>query len=64
MFDGALHPVPVTVGVTDGVYTEVNSQALHEDTVLATSVPDATTAAKPSTSSSPLMPQQGPPRRF
>jgi HlyD family secretion protein len=65
MFDGAFHAVPVTTGVTDGVNTEVTSEALHEGTVLATRVADAAAAAKsPSSPSSPLMPQQGPPRRF
>jgi hypothetical protein len=65
MFDGAFHPVPVTTGVTDGVNTEVTSEALHEGTVLATRVADASAATKsPSSPSSPLMPQQGPPRRF
>ena len=65
MFDGAFHAVPVTTGVTDGVNTEVTSEALHEGTVLATRVADAAAATKsPSSPSSPLMPQQGPPRRF
>ena len=65
MFDGAFHAIPVTTGVTDGVNTEVTSEALHEGTVLATRVADAAAATKsPSSPSSPLMPQQGPPRRF
>jgi HlyD family secretion protein len=65
MFDGAFHAVPVTTGVTDGVNTEVTSEALHEGTALATRVADAAAATKsPSSPSSPLMPQQGPPRRF
>jgi HlyD family secretion protein len=65
MFDGALHAVPVSTGVTDGVNTEVTGEAVHEGTVLATRVTDAGAAQKsPTTSSSPLMPQQGPPRRF
>jgi HlyD family secretion protein len=65
MFDGGLHPMPVTTGVTDGVYTEVIAEALHEGVVLATRVADASASKTASTpSSSPLMPQQGPPRRF
>jgi HlyD family secretion protein len=64
MFDGALHALPVTTGVTDGVNTEVTGDALHEGTVLAMRVADAASAQKSSSSSSPLMPQQGPPRRF
>jgi HlyD family secretion protein len=64
MFDGMLHAVPVTVGLTDGANTEVVSDAIHEGTVLATRVADAESASKSQTaSSSPLMPQ-GPPRRF
>ena len=63
MFDGQLHAIPVTLGVSDGVNTEVSSDGLHEGVVLATRVAEA--AAKPSgAASSPLMPQQGPPRRF
>jgi HlyD family secretion protein len=62
MFDGALHAVPVTVGASDGVNTEVTSDALKEGIVLATRVNDAEPAAKPA-ASSPLMPQ-GPQRRF
>ena len=65
MFDGQLHPTQVTTGVSDGVYTEVTGDALHEGVVLATRVADAAGAAKTATTSSnPLMPQQGPPRRF
>jgi HlyD family secretion protein len=65
MFDGGLHPMPVTTGVTDGVYTEVTADALHEGVVLATRVADAVASKTPSPpSSNPLMPQQGPPRRF
>ena len=41
MFDGGLHPVTVTTGVTDGVFTEVTAEALHEGVVLATRVADA-----------------------
>jgi HlyD family secretion protein len=65
MFDGGLHPTPVTTGVTDGVFTEVTADGLHEGVVLATRVADATAPKTSSTpSSNPLMPQQGPPRRF
>jgi len=64
MFDGQLHATPVTLGASDGVNTEVTGEGIHEGLVLATRVADAA-AAKPSgPASSPLMPQQGPPRRF
>jgi HlyD family secretion protein len=63
MFDGQLHPIAVTAGVTDGVNTEVTGEALHEGVVLATRIADAGAASKPAASSSPLL-QQGPPRRF
>jgi HlyD family secretion protein len=64
MFDGQLHPMPVATGVSDGVYTEVTADALHEGVVLATRVADAAPSTTATPSSSPLMPQQGPPRRF
>jgi HlyD family secretion protein len=63
MFDGGLHPMPVKTGASDGVYTEVTGDALHEGIVLATRVADAGAAKTSTPSSSPLMPQQGP-RRF
>jgi len=64
MFDGQLHATPVTVGATDGVNTEVSGDGIHEGLVLATRVADAAAAKPASAASSPLMPQQGPPRRF
>ena len=64
MFDGQLHATPVTVGATDGVNTEVSGDGIHEGVVLATRVADAAAAKPASAASSPLMPQQGPPRRF
>jgi HlyD family secretion protein len=64
MFDGGLHAMPVKTGASDGVYTEVIGDTLHEGVVLATRVADVAAAKSSSTSSSPLMPQQGGPRRF
>jgi HlyD family secretion protein len=63
MFDGTLHAVPVTLGVTDGANTEVLGDALHEGTVLATRVADADSGSKSTAQpSSPLLQTQ--PRRF
>jgi HlyD family secretion protein len=63
-----LRPAQVTVGATDGSFTEIVDGDVHEGTMLATGValtgaPAARTAATPSSSSNPLMGQQGPPRR-
>jgi len=64
MFDGQLHPTPVTLGASDGVNTEVIGDGIHEGLVLATRVADVAAAKPAGATSSPLMPQQGPPRRF
>ena len=40
MFDGQLHPTPVTLGASDGVNTEVIGDGIHEGLVLATRVAD------------------------
>ncbi|MEO7275463.1 MAG: efflux RND transporter periplasmic adaptor subunit, partial [Vicinamibacterales bacterium] len=64
MFDGQLHATPVTVGASDGVNTEVTGEGIREGVVLATRVADPAAAKPAASSSSPLMPQQGPPRRF
>ena len=64
MFDGQLHATTVTLGASDGVNTEVIGEGIHEGLVLATRVADAAAAKPSAAASSPLMPQQGPPRRF
>jgi len=62
-FDGGLHPATVSTGISDGSFTEVSGDAVHEGGQVATRVADATGAAKPASgSASPLMPQMGPPR--
>ncbi len=62
-FDGTLRAVPVTTGVTDGVYTEIAADTLHEGLLLATRVIPSSSAAAPRAAvASPLMPQQGPRR--
>lgn len=63
-----LRPAQVTVGVTDGSFTEVVDGDVQEGTTLATHValagaPAPKTPTTPSSSSNPLMGQQGP-RRF
>jgi HlyD family secretion protein len=63
---GRLRPVEITVGATDGSYTELVSGDLQEGTRLATRVtmPGATSGSSaPSSTSNPLMGPQGP-RRF
>ncbi len=64
MFDGQLHATPVTLGASDGVNTEVTGEGIREGVVVATRVADPSAAKPSAASSSPLMPQQGPPRRF
>jgi HlyD family secretion protein len=64
--DEQLQPVQVTVGATDGSFTEVVDGNVNEGTILATRVTLAGARAAPATSSpssNPLMGQQGP-RRF
>jgi HlyD family secretion protein len=64
LFDGGLHASKVKTGITDGAFTEVLGEQLAEGALVATRVADAASASKPATAaSSPLMPQQGPPRR-
>jgi HlyD family secretion protein len=63
-----LRPVQVTVGAADGSFTEIVDGNVQEGTTLAMRVTlpgaaAAKTAATPSSSSNPLMGQQGP-RRF
>lgn len=61
-YDGQLHAVPVTVGLSDGAFTEVSSAALEEGAVLATRVDESAASPTAATASSnPLMAQ--PPRR-
>jgi len=62
---GHLRPAQVVVGATDGSFTEVVDGDVQEGTILASRVilPGSTTATTPSSSSNPLMGQQGP-RRF
>ena len=66
LFDGSLHPATVRGGITDGAYTELVEGNLQEGATLATRIADLTTSTtRPAASSgNPLMPQQGPPRRF
>jgi HlyD family secretion protein len=63
LLDGGLHASKVSTGITDGAYTEVLGDQLAEGAVVATRVVEAASAARPAAGSSPLMPQQGPPRR-
>ena len=61
--DDTLHPVSVRVGATDGTFTEVESEQLHEGAHIATRAAAAATTSRPATSSgNPLM--GTPPRRF
>jgi HlyD family secretion protein len=55
--NGALHPVPVKVGVTDSSNTELLEGDVKEGTVLVTDVEDAGTTARPA----PQQPMSGPP---
>jgi multidrug efflux pump subunit AcrA (membrane-fusion protein) len=62
--NGALTPLRVKTGATDGMVTEVVDTPLVEGTPVVTRVSLATEpAARPASSSSPLMPSQ-PQRRF
>ena len=60
----SMQPVPVRVGASDGVNTEVLDGALQEGAVVVTRVvlPGTTTSTATTATSSPLMPT-GPPRR-
>jgi HlyD family secretion protein len=60
--DDTLHPVRVRVGATDGTFTEVESEQLHEGAQIATRAAAATTSRPATTSGNPLM--GTPPRRF
>jgi HlyD family secretion protein len=64
---GALRPVEVTVGASDGSFTELVSGDIHEGTMLATraTLPGSSsgTTTPPASTSNPLMGPQGP-RRF
>ena len=60
--DDTLHPVNVRVGATDGTFTEVESEQLHEGAHIATRAAAATTSRPATSSGNPLM--GTPPRRF
>jgi HlyD family secretion protein len=59
-----IEQVPVTIGATDGVFTEIVDGDVREGTTLAMRVtmPSATTTGAPASTSNPLMGQT--PRRF
>ena len=61
-FDGGLHPEAVQTGMSDATYTEVTG-GLSEGATVATRV-NADAAKPAAAASSPLLQQQGPPRRF
>jgi HlyD family secretion protein len=57
MVDGALRPVGVTAGASDGVLTEVSGEGLREGTQVVTRIASAATATPArSQSTSPLVP--------
>lgn len=69
VYDGGLHPNAVRTGVSDGAFTEIVDGSLKEGDTVATRMADTPGGATPARTSgtangNPLMPQQGPPRRF
>jgi len=59
--DGALKPVRVTVGISDGTEVAVTSDALQAGMQVATSVKtgDQASASRSGAGTSPLMPSMG-----
>jgi HlyD family secretion protein len=67
--DGQLAPVPVRLGITDGVYTELSSSNIQEGTSVVTNVNAGTSTTRPTTATNrtagnPLMGIQPGPGRF